>query len=145
MGINALRSHRAVKAAAILLATMFLGSSDEPTDELVELTFEIQACQTEDFSVTFNEEARRRFTHCDEPLVGWELSVTMGEDGLLGLIESDENGWGEIGPLHIAADAPLMILVCQKTQCFKFRGLRAGRAPTAAGRSFVFYESGRRN
>ncbi len=129
-----------VLVAVVTLTTLLVTSEDGET--VVDLTLEVQACRTDDFHVSFDEEARERFKRCDHPLADYEFAIVSGSRKV-GVVFLDANGSGVIESVKLPVNAPVMLSICLEKRCFKLRGYAAGKKPLFSGRHFLFYEDGR--
>ena len=64
--------------------------------DLLALSYEVQACGTEEFSLTFDEAARSRVFDCEQPLRNYDLKLWSNAREIASSV-TDENGQGWLG------------------------------------------------
>ena len=114
-----------------------------PASDPHEVQFIVQSCHDARFEFLFNDEARRSFDSCEEPLVGFTV-LLVGSIGVLDRTLSDDNGSVVLGPVEVESEERLSIAICNEVEsCVHYDGISIADGPIVRGENFVLYRDGR--
>jgi hypothetical protein len=129
----------------LYLAALLIGlvPSSPRGEDAIALAIEAQACRTAEFNVSFDDEARSRFTSCEHPMAGYEFAI-WSDGKKIASARLDENGNAVLDSIVVSVEAEIELQISSETEerCFHLKSLVAGKPPLTAGRHFLFYENG---
>ena len=142
--LEEMRTTLTARVSACLVAVACATSAAiAPANDRHEVQFTVQSCHDATFEFLFNDEARRAFDSCEEPLVGFTVLV-VGNLGVLDRTLSDDNGSVELGPVEVEAEERLSIAICDEVKsCIHYDGLSIADGSLEEGQNFVLYRDGR--